>query len=67
MGRPAAEIKAEDALLFAYGWAPGRYMNTCIMCHETFTGDKRAVVCRPHALAAYQGGVAVSDPRTPSE
>lgn len=57
MGRPAAEIAAEDAALIVYGWAPGRYMCKCVMCGESFEGDKRAVMCRPHALAAYEAKV----------
>lgn len=26
-------------------WAPGGYICKCMQCKETFTGDKRAMMC----------------------
>lgn len=30
-------------------WAPGNYLNTCVLCKKEFVGDKRAGHCAPCA------------------
>jgi hypothetical protein len=32
------------------GYAPGYYSCTCVTCKKEFTGDKRAVQCKPCAI-----------------
>ena len=34
-----------------FGYAPGGYMAKCIICDETFDGDKRAFNCLPCAAS----------------
>lgn len=57
MGRPASEIAAEDAALIHYGWGPGKVQRKCGMCHAAFQGAAWAVLCRPHAMGAYEAKV----------
>lgn len=45
------EAVALDEVAFRGGFAKGSYECLCMACGETFEGDKRAVHCRPCAIA----------------
>ena len=42
-----------EEILRQFGYASGVYLNNCGLCEETFTGDRRSVVCESlgHILA----------------
>jgi hypothetical protein len=56
----------EDARPRRYGWAPGKYMNTCVDCKCTFIGDKRALECADCAYARPDAPRQDATPRVPS-
>jgi hypothetical protein len=41
----------QDSRPQRYGWAPGKYLNHCHACPDTFIGDKRATICADCAYA----------------
>ncbi len=34
-----------------YGWAPGKYLHSCLSCEESYSGDKRSNICADCAYA----------------
>lgn len=50
-GERGGEAVALDEVAFRGGFAKGSYECLCMACGEAFEGDKRAVHCRPCAIA----------------
>ena len=46
-----------EEILRQFGYASGVYLNNCGLCEETFTGDRRSVVCESCALRLKKAGM----------